>query len=186
MSTAAIEEVTFAALLHKLQKGTNRKSKVPPTHAKRGDSIIAQLRVTSGAGAICVEKFDDYPQMGRFTLRDQVGPPPKPGSTAATVGLLTDSRRGASRVKPLLLARLRSSSWTSPALELPEVAAGDDLPADKCKCGAHTHTPRRSRSTGRDRAAASLHRGGVRREVLRIDSAKAKRHVRSIVLVVNN
>ncbi len=71
---AAIEEVTFAALLHKLQKGTNRKSKVPPTHAKRGDSIIAQLKVTGGAGAICVEKFDDYPQMGRFTLRDQVGP----------------------------------------------------------------------------------------------------------------
>ncbi|QYS95943.1 ERF-3 [Trichoderma simmonsii] len=68
---AAIEEVTFAALLHKLQKGTNRKSKVPPTHAKRGDSIIARLQVTGGAGMVCVEKFEDYPQMGRFTLRDQ-------------------------------------------------------------------------------------------------------------------
>lgn len=69
---AAIEEVTFAALLHKLQKGTNRKSKVPPTHAKKGDSIIARLQVTGGAGMVCVEKFEDYPQMGRFTLRDQV------------------------------------------------------------------------------------------------------------------
>lgn len=69
---AAIEEVTFAALLHKLQKGTGRKSKVPPTHAKRGDSIIARLQVTGGAGMVCVEKFEDYPQMGRFTLRDQV------------------------------------------------------------------------------------------------------------------
>ncbi len=69
---AAIEEVTFATLLHKLQKGTNRKSKLPPTHAKRGDSIIAQLRVIGGAGAICIERFEDYPQMGRFTLRDQV------------------------------------------------------------------------------------------------------------------
>ncbi|ROT43319.1 hypothetical protein SODALDRAFT_327510 [Sodiomyces alkalinus F11] len=68
---AAIEEVTFAALLHKLQKGTNRKSKLPPSHAKRGDSIIARLEVTGGAGAVCVEKFEDYPQMGRFTLRDQ-------------------------------------------------------------------------------------------------------------------
>src|ERR1700712_6144132 len=29
---SAIEEVTFAALLNKLQKGTNRKSKVPPSH----------------------------------------------------------------------------------------------------------------------------------------------------------
>ena len=69
---SAIEEVTFAALLHKLQKGTNRKSKVPPTHAKRGDSIIARMQVIGGAGAVCVEKFEDYPQMGRFTLRDQV------------------------------------------------------------------------------------------------------------------
>ncbi|KAL7924894.1 translation release factor eRF3 [Trichoderma austrokoningii] len=68
---AAIEEVTFAALLHKLQKGTGRRSKVPPTHAKKGDSIIARLQVTGGAGMVCVEKFEDYPQMGRFTLRDQ-------------------------------------------------------------------------------------------------------------------
>ena len=69
---AAIEEVTFAALLHKLQKGTNRKSKNPPSHAKRGDSIIARLEVIGGAGSVCVERFEDYPQMGRFTLRDQV------------------------------------------------------------------------------------------------------------------
>lgn len=69
---SAIEEVTFAALLHKLQKGTNRKSKVPPSHAKKGDSIIARIEVIGGAGSICVEKFEDYPQLGRFTLRDQV------------------------------------------------------------------------------------------------------------------
>jgi peptide chain release factor subunit 3 len=69
---AAIEEVTFAALLHKLQKGTGRKSKVPPTHAKKGDSIIARMQVIGGAGSVCIERFEDYPQMGRFTLRDQV------------------------------------------------------------------------------------------------------------------
>ena len=69
---SAIEEVTFAALLHKLQKGTNRKSKVPPSHAKRGDSIIARMEVIGGAGSVCVERFEDYPQLGRFTLRDQV------------------------------------------------------------------------------------------------------------------
>ncbi|KAL2879167.1 translation termination factor GTPase eRF3 [Colletotrichum sp. CLE4] len=68
---AAIEEVTFAALLHKLQKGTGRKSKLPPSHAKKGDSIIARLQVIGGAGSVCIEKFEDYPQMGRFTLRDQ-------------------------------------------------------------------------------------------------------------------
>jgi peptide chain release factor subunit 3 len=69
---SAIEEVTFAALLHKLQKGTNRKSKVPPSHAKRGESIIARMEVIGGAGTVCVERFEDYPQLGRFTLRDQV------------------------------------------------------------------------------------------------------------------
>ncbi|KAI1129896.1 P-loop containing nucleoside triphosphate hydrolase protein [Nemania abortiva] len=68
---AAIEEVTFAALLHKLQKGTNRKSKLPPTHAKRGDSIIARMEIIGGAGSVCVETFEDAPQLGRFTLRDQ-------------------------------------------------------------------------------------------------------------------
>ncbi|KKF97011.1 Eukaryotic peptide chain release factor GTP-binding subunit [Ceratocystis platani] len=68
---AAIEEVTFDSLLHSLQKGTNRRSKKPPTHAKKGDSIIARLKVIGGVGSVCVEKFEDYAQMGRFTLRDQ-------------------------------------------------------------------------------------------------------------------
>jgi peptide chain release factor subunit 3 len=69
---SAIEEVTFAALLHKLEKGTGRKSKKPPPFAAKGQSIIARLEVIGGAGAVCVERFEDYPQLGRFTLRDQV------------------------------------------------------------------------------------------------------------------
>ena len=68
---SAIEEVQFDALLHTLQKGTGRKSKKPPAFAKKGQSLIARLRITGGAGAVCVERFEDYPQMGRFTLRDQ-------------------------------------------------------------------------------------------------------------------
>jgi peptide chain release factor subunit 3 len=68
---AAQEEVTFSALLHKLEKGTGRKSKKPPGFATRGMSIIARLDVTGAAGSICVETFEEYPQLGRFTLRDQ-------------------------------------------------------------------------------------------------------------------
>ncbi|OAG35250.1 hypothetical protein AYO21_10586 [Fonsecaea monophora] len=68
---AATEEVTFAALLHKLEPKTGRKSKKPPPFAAKGQNIIARLQVTSGGGKICVEKFEDYPQLGRFTLRDQ-------------------------------------------------------------------------------------------------------------------
>ncbi|KAL5396805.1 translation termination factor GTPase eRF3 [Paraphaeosphaeria minitans] len=68
---AAQEEVTFEALLHKLEKGTGRKSKKAPGFATKGMSIIARLKVTGTAGALCVERFEDYPQLGRFTLRDQ-------------------------------------------------------------------------------------------------------------------
>lgn len=68
---AATEEVTFAALLHKLEPKTGRKSKKPPPFAAKGQNIIARLQVTSGGGKVCVEKFEDYPQLGRFTLRDQ-------------------------------------------------------------------------------------------------------------------
>lgn len=70
---SAIEEVTFAALLHHLEKGTGRKSKKPPAFGKQGQSIIARLEIIGGAGLVCVEKYEDYAQMGRFTLRDQVG-----------------------------------------------------------------------------------------------------------------
>jgi peptide chain release factor subunit 3 len=69
---SAVEEVTFASLLHKLEPGTGRKSKRPPQFANKGQTIIARLEVTSTAGAVCVEPFSEYPQLGRFTLRDQV------------------------------------------------------------------------------------------------------------------
>lgn len=69
---SATEEVTFTALLHKLEKGTGRKSKKAPGFATKGMSIIARLQITGGAEKICVERFEDYPQLGRFTLRDQV------------------------------------------------------------------------------------------------------------------
>ncbi|KAL8785409.1 MAG: hypothetical protein Q9195_008644 [Heterodermia aff. obscurata] len=37
----------------------------------QGQSIIARLKVTSAAQSVCVETYADYPQMGRFTLRDK-------------------------------------------------------------------------------------------------------------------
>lgn len=69
---SAVEEITISNLLHKLEPGTGRKSKRPPPFASKGQTIIARLEVTSSAGSVCVEKFEDYNQMGRFTLRDQV------------------------------------------------------------------------------------------------------------------
>ncbi|KAJ5467335.1 Translation release factor eRF3 [Penicillium sp. IBT 31633x] len=78
---SAVEEVTFSALLHKLEPGTGRKSKRPPQFASKGQTIIARLEVTSTAGAVCVEEFAEYAQLGRFTLRDQ-------GQTIA-IGMIT-------------------------------------------------------------------------------------------------
>ena len=68
---SATEEVTFAQLLHKLEPKTNRKSKKAPGFAKQGMNIIARLEVLGTPGIVCVERFEDYPQLGRFTLRDQ-------------------------------------------------------------------------------------------------------------------
>lgn len=64
----AIEEVRITRLLHKLERGTNRKSKKPPAFAKKGMKIIALLETEK---PVCVETYQDYPQLGRFTLRDQ-------------------------------------------------------------------------------------------------------------------
>ena len=74
----AVEEVTFEvlphntntdikALLHKLNK-QNQRSKKPPPYALKGQKIVARLKANT---PLCLEKFDDYPMLGRFTLRDQ-------------------------------------------------------------------------------------------------------------------
>jgi peptide chain release factor subunit 3 len=62
------EEVTLSALLHYFDKATGRKSKKPPQFAKKGQKIVALIETTA---PICVERFSDYPQLGRFTLRDE-------------------------------------------------------------------------------------------------------------------
>ena len=62
------EEVSLAALLHYFDKATGRKSRKPPQFAKRGQKIVALLET---AQHICIERFADHPQMGRFTLRDE-------------------------------------------------------------------------------------------------------------------
>lgn len=62
------EEVTLPKLLHYFDKASGRKSKKPPQFAKTGQKIVA---VVEAQGPVCVEKFADHPQLGRFTLRDE-------------------------------------------------------------------------------------------------------------------
>ncbi|CAG04494.1 unnamed protein product, partial [Tetraodon nigroviridis] len=63
-----IEEVQITALICLVDKKTGEKSKIRPRFVKQEQVCIARLRA---AGVICLETFKDFPQMGRFTLRDE-------------------------------------------------------------------------------------------------------------------
>lgn len=58
------------ALICLMDKKTGEKSKIRPRFVKQEQVCIARLRA---AGVICLETFKDFPQMGRFTLRDEGG-----------------------------------------------------------------------------------------------------------------
>ncbi|PVU93236.1 hypothetical protein BB561_003381 [Smittium simulii] len=63
----AVEEVLISEFLHLMDK-KGRKSRKPPHFVKKGQSCIARLTTNE---PICIEKFSDFPQLGRFTLRDE-------------------------------------------------------------------------------------------------------------------
>ncbi|KAJ7984736.1 hypothetical protein DPEC_G00357850 [Dallia pectoralis] len=63
-----IEEIQITALICLVDKKTGEKSKTRPRFVKQDQVCIARLRC---AGTICLETFKDFPQMGRFTLRDE-------------------------------------------------------------------------------------------------------------------
>ena len=61
------EEVTIKNLICLIDKKTGKKTK---TRFIMQDQIgVARFEVN--AGVICLETFHDFPQMGRFTLRDE-------------------------------------------------------------------------------------------------------------------
>lgn len=65
---AAIEEVSVKALICLVDKKTGEKGKTRPRFVKQDQIAIMRLEC---AGVICLEPFKDFPQMGRFTLRDE-------------------------------------------------------------------------------------------------------------------
>lgn len=56
------------ALICLIDKKTGEKSQKRPRFVKQDQVCIARLRT---AGTICLETFKEFPQMGRFTLRDE-------------------------------------------------------------------------------------------------------------------
>lgn len=64
----AAEEVTVKALICLVDKKTAEKSKTRPRFVKQDQVAIMRIEC---AGVICLESFKLFPQMGRFTLRDE-------------------------------------------------------------------------------------------------------------------
>ncbi|XP_066258677.1 eukaryotic peptide chain release factor GTP-binding subunit ERF3A [Euwallacea similis] len=64
----AAEEVTVKALICLIEKKTGEKSKTRPRFVKQDQIAIMRIEC---AGVICLEPFKEFPQMGRFTLRDE-------------------------------------------------------------------------------------------------------------------
>lgn len=62
------EEVTVKALICLVDKKTGEKSKTRPRFVKQDQVAIMRIEC---AGIICLEQFKLFPQMGRFTLRDE-------------------------------------------------------------------------------------------------------------------
>lgn len=66
---ACAEEVTIKHLLCLIDKKTGEKTQVKPRFIKQDQVGYARIQVNGGM--ICLESFKDFPQMGRFTLRDE-------------------------------------------------------------------------------------------------------------------
>ncbi|XP_030565072.1 eukaryotic peptide chain release factor GTP-binding subunit ERF3A isoform X1 [Drosophila novamexicana] len=64
----AAEEVTVKALICLVDKKSGEKSKTRPRFVKQDQVAIMRIECY---GMICLEQFKLFPQMGRFTLRDE-------------------------------------------------------------------------------------------------------------------
>ncbi|CAH8456914.1 unnamed protein product [Schistosoma turkestanicum] len=64
---SCVEEVRISKIGCQLDRKTNQLLKKTPRFIKKDDAAIVRLTVLGGP--ICLEKFKDFPQLGRFTLR---------------------------------------------------------------------------------------------------------------------
>jgi len=65
---SAVEEVKVVKLLDLLDAKTGLSIQKLPTFVKEKAVVIVHFSLSK---PICCEKFDDYAQLGRFTLRDE-------------------------------------------------------------------------------------------------------------------
>ena len=73
------QAATFITLKEKLDRRTGQKIEDNPTFLKTGDSAIVEIQPLR---PMCVESFSEFPQLGRFAVRDM--------ARTVAVGVVTD------------------------------------------------------------------------------------------------
>ncbi|KAH7290140.1 hypothetical protein KP509_30G033600 [Ceratopteris richardii] len=65
---SVVEECEIIELLQQIDPKTKKVAKKKPLFVKSGAVVVVRIQVVD---IICVERFDDFAQLGRFTLRDE-------------------------------------------------------------------------------------------------------------------
>ncbi|KAJ7568170.1 hypothetical protein O6H91_01G021200 [Diphasiastrum complanatum] len=65
---SVVEECEITELLQQIDPKTKKAIKKRVLFVKSGAVVVVRIQVNA---LICVEKFEDFPQLGRFTLRDE-------------------------------------------------------------------------------------------------------------------
>ncbi|MED6124319.1 hypothetical protein PIB30_057869, partial [Stylosanthes scabra] len=65
---SVVEECEIIELLHQIDPKTRKPMKKKVLFVKNGANVVCRIQVSS---MICIEKFSDFPQLGRFTLRSE-------------------------------------------------------------------------------------------------------------------
>jgi len=63
-----VEECEIMRLIHLIDPKTKKPIRKKLLYVKHGAIVVVRILVSQ---IICVEKFEDFPQLGRFTLRDE-------------------------------------------------------------------------------------------------------------------
>jgi len=64
----SVQEAECIFLLEKIDKKTGKTEEKLPKFVPNGSIVIAHIKTSK---PVCMEKFSDFPQLGRFTLRDE-------------------------------------------------------------------------------------------------------------------
>ncbi|CAF4986127.1 unnamed protein product [Rotaria sp. Silwood1] len=68
---AAVVEVQFKKLITLINRNTGERTQEHPRFIKQNQVAIARFELSQSGQAICMEPFKRFPQLGRFTLRNE-------------------------------------------------------------------------------------------------------------------